>query len=333
MNSRKRPLYELPFGNEGAVVYTDILKFSDNIAKVVSSLNFYESTLPKQEFASKSRVLSIDGLKISASANTPVIVDVGHTDDVTLMIPMQGMSSSTFDNKRLVWGEGVGACFLPSMKRGGDSTYRSLLTLTINEIKLRSTMRAMYGLFDDEKLNANLSAPKVVPLTLGHMNLVNAFHGLSKIIDAANLDAELLQMQGVDDMFYRNIAIMLEPEIFIKRYEKRPQLSKNGFKNACDYALAHLSDRITLTKLENVSGLSQRALHNAFVDKFQKSPMQWVKEQRLNAAHKSLNASNQSDTVTQIALGLGFSNLGQFSIDYRKKFGESPSAALSKQKH
>lgn len=328
MPRHPRSLYALPFGDEAAVVQSDIKKFSDNVAKVVSSLNVYDSRLPQKQFAAKSSVLFINGLKIAASANTPITVDVGHSDDVTLMIPFNGVCHSTFGNTDLVWGPKIGACFLPSMERGGYSDDRSLITLTVDARRLKSTIRTMYGFLNEESVAKSLSTPQVIPLQFGEANLLKAYSHLCKIIDAASLNAEFLRLQGVDDMFYRNMAIMLQPDLVHHVTRKKSTNSRQAIDRACDYALANLANRITLTDLEIAAKLSQRGLHNAFVKRFDMSPMQWVKEQRLLATNTALKTAKSDSTVTSIAMGLGFYNLGPFSAEYKKRFGESPSQTL-----
>jgi AraC-like DNA-binding protein len=44
-----------------------------------------------------------------------------------------------------------------------------------------------------------------------------------------------------------------------------------------------------------------------------------------------LAADCERVTVTQIATGFGFTELGRFSVEYRKVFGESPSDTLHQQ--
>jgi AraC-like DNA-binding protein len=52
---------------------------------------------------------------------------------------------------------------------------------------------------------------------------------------------------------------------------------------------------------------------------------------RLSQARRSLlSADGKSATVTEIATSFGFVELGRFSVEYRKAFGESPSQTLQR---
>jgi len=54
------------------------------------------------------------------------------------------------------------------------------------------------------------------------------------------------------------------------------------------------------------------------------SPMKYVKQIRLD---------NGSTTVTYVAMDHGFFQLGRFSADYRRAFGELPSVTLLRHHH
>jgi transcriptional regulator GlxA family with amidase domain len=50
---------------------------------------------------------------------------------------------------------------------------------------------------------------------------------------------------------------------------------------------------------------------------------------RLSRARRALlSADRKSTKVTEIATCFGFAELGRFSVEYRKAFGESPSQTL-----
>ncbi len=91
---------------------------------------------------------------------------------------------------------------------------------------------------------------------------------------------------------------------------------------------AHLERPITVGRLCQVAGIGERALQKAFESRRGMSPMRFVAERRLAAAHRLLTAANPTLDVTHVALGLGFGHTGRFALLYRQAFGETPSQSL-----
>ena len=59
--------------------------------------------------------------------------------------------------------------------------------------------------------------------------------------------------------------------------------------------------------------------------------MKYVKQMRLECAQRTLLAAEPgTTTVTTIAMDHGFYQLGRFSADYRRVFGELPSETLGR---
>jgi len=85
---------------------------------------------------------------------------------------------------------------------------------------------------------------------------------------------------------------------------------------------------ITTADLARVAGVSARTVQTAFRDHRGCSPKEFLKERRLELAHLTLLAARPGATVTAIAHDCGLQHLGQFSVDYRRRFGESPSETL-----
>jgi len=76
-------------------------------------------------------------------------------------------------------------------------------------------------------------------------------------------------------------------------------------------------------------GVSQRTLEYSFRDLLQVTPIAWLRILRLNRARRDLlRPLHAGATVTEVAVRHGFLHLGHFACDYRRQFGESPSATL-----
>jgi AraC family ethanolamine operon transcriptional activator len=75
--------------------------------------------------------------------------------------------------------------------------------------------------------------------------------------------------------------------------------------------------------------VSRRYLEYAFNDAFGTSPSRYLRLLRLHEVRRRLRKPDAPTTVTREALRLGFNHLSLFSLQYKKAFGESPSATLS----
>jgi transcriptional regulator GlxA family with amidase domain len=100
------------------------------------------------------------------------------------------------------------------------------------------------------------------------------------------------------------------------------------------YIQTRLKDKFSLLDLAEATATSQSSLLRTFKTHHGVSPMQYVKLLRLHAVRRSLLDSDPSSgTVGGVASEYGFRQLGRFSADYRKVFGELPSVTLRRHRH
>lgn len=95
------------------------------------------------------------------------------------------------------------------------------------------------------------------------------------------------------------------------------------------YVRAHLDTPVPVARLCRMLGVSERGLRNAFHKVHGLSPKRWMTAERLRGARRALcDARTRPLTVTDIATGYGFNELGRFAATYRHAFGEAPSDTL-----
>lgn len=76
-------------------------------------------------------------------------------------------------------------------------------------------------------------------------------------------------------------------------------------------------------------GASERTLENCCEEHLGMGPIRYLWLRRMHLARRALIQADPSNTtVTQIATGHGFWELGRFAVSYKGLFGESPSASL-----
>ena len=117
--------------------------------------------------------------------------------------------------------------------------------------------------------------------------------------------------------------------------------ASNSFKRrrqivarARDHVLAHRDRLVTVPELCECLHVSRRTLQYCFEDVAGISPMQYLRIIRLNGARRALRGCcSASRTVRDVAADWGFWHFSQFSSDYRKLFGQSPSQSLRQHGH
>jgi AraC-like DNA-binding protein len=88
----------------------------------------------------------------------------------------------------------------------------------------------------------------------------------------------------------------------------------------------------TLSELANAVGVSVRTLTKGFHDYRDRSPMETLREIRLQGIRAELLIAPVDSTVSSVAHAWGYANLGLFAAAYRRRFGESPSATLRRKR-
>jgi AraC-like DNA-binding protein len=94
-------------------------------------------------------------------------------------------------------------------------------------------------------------------------------------------------------------------------------------------ALANLDEPVDVSALCRALAVSERTLRKAFHKTYGLPPCRHLRMLRLSEARRALlSADYELTTVTEVAMCFGFVELGRFSVEYRKIFGESPSQTL-----
>jgi AraC-like DNA-binding protein len=95
------------------------------------------------------------------------------------------------------------------------------------------------------------------------------------------------------------------------------------------FVRSRLGTPVPVSRLCRVLGISERGLRNAFYGVRGLSPKRSMLAMRLQDVRRALSEPTlEPTTVTRIATGYGFYELGRFAAVYRNAFGEVPSATL-----
>lgn len=114
----------------------------------------------------------------------------------------------------------------------------------------------------------------------------------------------------------------------VEPIELAPSARKRMVDRACEYALAHLDEPLTILELCRTLGASRRKLQYCFQETLGTNPVAYLRALRLNAARRELRRGATEVSVQEVAARWGFWHLSRFSSEYREMFGERPSQTL-----
>jgi AraC-like DNA-binding protein len=106
----------------------------------------------------------------------------------------------------------------------------------------------------------------------------------------------------------------------------RPQ----PLRRALAFIDEHAGDPITLDEIAAAARLSPRGVQAAFRRHLDTTPLSYLRSVRMERAHRDLQGAEPGDGVRVAALAAkwGFTHLGRFAVDYRRRFGTYPSQTL-----
>lgn len=150
---------------------------------------------------------------------------------------------------------------------------------------------------------------------------------MERLLERRSPDFEVQAHQGILSLAVE--AILREETPHTERYPSYHH-RRQVVARVRDYLNSGMPAPVSIDTLCGIAHVSQRTLHNSFTSILGVSPMQFIRLNRLNNVRRRLCEPDAHSTVGQIASDWGFYHLGQFAQDYRRLFGETPSATLSR---
>ena len=325
------PLSFMPFGANSAYIHSSINHFTDAISKTVNTLQAYSHIGDDSNFYYASAYLDINGLSLASSVSTPSRYEVIDGSGLYLFLPFSGFAEAHVDGKKGISSANQHAFFSPEIARTGKTSDLSMVQARICEDRLSATARSMFGERSYKRTKSFVRHPSYIEMQQGDINFDLIYRRLFQLIDDHNLDSNLLSMIGIDDVFYRTLVLMLNSNALNSDevvFDDTSMLS--GINRVTEYISANYSQRVTLTKLEQISGMSGTSLARGFKRRFSCSPMQWLQQYRLKVFNDLLKTARPGETVTSLAFLCGFTRLGALSGQYAQVFGEKPSDTLAR---
>lgn len=330
-----KKLAYLPFGNKGAIANAHLDALSSTLATVLPGDYDIDIIGSPADFRHKTAVTRAGQLPIAVTATTPISVRRSEIPYATFRFPISGTCTYKLSHGSFVEQPGRTAVLLSGKARVAETSggYASA-HLGLDPDRLLATAQAMVGF--NSQVNANklaLNRDREISLQQGPICFDAVFRAHFALLDAFVAQPAAQALQAVDDLIYRSLAMLLYPAILnADEYGPKHSISveRRTLNSVCDHIMAHIDESITLTRLEQISGYSRRSLQYAFLRHFNCTPMEWIRERRLELAHVLLTCPETHTSITQVALRCGFPTYGLFSKYYYARYGKKPSATLAR---
>lgn len=249
---------------------------------------------PTDNFCSYTAGANLNGLTLASICAPARRCHMGGEPAPVLLIPLSGMLKF----------EGDG--FAPSIEAKKTALYissnrpiyietgaSSPVLIRFHLPRLLDTAQRMLGESWNDCLITTFCDPTQIALQCGRFSHDVAFRGLFSLVDSWGENETLRNLSGLDDLFYRALVMAMLPKHLLGESEKLRTAcaSAHQFNRVCEYITANLDQRITLTDLERIGGLSSSGLHQAFMRAYNMSPMAWVRMRRLASRCDLLKSS------------------------------------------
>jgi AraC-like DNA-binding protein len=221
----------------------------------------------------------------------------------------------------------AGDCFLLPPDRPYQASWDSV-SVTVTTLGFENLQRDATWLVDHETVNLDFTRP-ITPAAERHwsqtIGYVERFVGTSPLLDSAPLARRELGwlVNSAVLACFPNSTLDAESASYAG---DTPQ----PLRRALDFIDEHAGEPISLNEIAVAARLSPRGLQAAFRRHLDTTPLAHLRSVRMQRAHRDLQNAEPSNgaSVAAVAARWGFTHLGRFAIEYRRRFGIYPSQTL-----
>jgi AraC-like DNA-binding protein len=204
------------------------------------------------------------------------------------------------------------------------------LSIGINRSSIVSEMEKCLG----RTIGAPIEfAPTVNMASIGGDLLGKTANRLCQVLDqTAPIGRKLLAVRQMERWLASHL-VQSHGHNYTRLLHRRPSMAGPWQVRAAeDYIRANAAMPLSVGDLASIAGVSARTLQYSFRRHRGMSPMEFLREIRLECVRSELLSAVEPATITQAAARWGFSHFGRFAAEYRRRYGEAPSATLHRRR-
>lgn len=276
-----------------------------------------------QAFAAEFSLLDLGGVVVNVARVSPLVFRQEPNDAAALMVKFSGDCAYHHGAIRREVSSGEA---LITRNDGGSHhcVHGSGIGLAIDCALLQRTV--------SDLLDGSGEPPLLATAVLNRGAAAALFSFFAHVDQLLRQDPYLPQVLGLGSQLYRYLAVsQLHLSGGIEQLQRRQRGRRrwsSGLDALVDHIRANRHQPLTMADLERLSHYSARHLTTLFRERFNCTPMQFVRRQRLELAMERLSAPQPGDTVIRIARECGYRHAANFSVDFQKQFGSRASDVL-----
>jgi AraC-like DNA-binding protein len=275
------------------------------------------------QFRTKAGFVKLGDLSLSfCRYDEPVRLTFPEAGFVRQQICLDGSSQSRFGNRLIELDAQNWSATIPAgveVDFQYSASFRQMI-LWIESAALERAATAMFGrsyrLSWESQPNESSVAMKSLRQAVGY---------LASVVEIAGKGSSPIAMVETQDLVLANFLLSHQRELVDSGTRRALLPSSTQMRVLEEYLIAHWNEPVTVEKLAELGNVSVRSIFRHFKSARGCTPLEFIKTLRLENARKKLLDPRTATTVSSVALGCGFNNLGHFAKDYKELFGELPS--------
>ena len=330
------PFPRLAFGENAALRITGERQIQDHLSALQRPLSAFGYRSGSGEARTAIRSVRVDGLFLMATASDAYYLKTETDLSSSLRIPLFGAGEVRQGKRAVRWKAGrIAVVSSYEEPQQLTSERNSILILHYRRNALVRVAKAMYGRENIQEQHLWPETPRLVSTVRGAVDYAQLLMSAATLAEASATDPEHLARIGVSDVVSRLIVAQLMEGTAAADGDleggRKPR-KEAALDLLCERIVSQVGKPMTSTEMEELSGVSGRALRYAFQSRFGCSPQEWQRNVYLDHARGSLSADDGPIVIKALAHDLGFSSAQSFAAFYKRRFGELPNETLATKK-
>jgi AraC-like DNA-binding protein len=220
----------------------------------------------------------------------------------------------------------AGECFLLPPDRPYRAAWNSVMA-EVTTLSFDDLQRDALGLVDRGTVNIDFTRP-ITPAAGRHWSQTIRYVRGS-VSKSPLLAAAPLARRELDWLVSSAVLACFPNSTLDAESASYPSDTPQPLRRALAFIDEHAGDPITLNEIAVAARLSPRGLQASFRRHLDTTPLAQLRRVRMERAHLDLQNAEPGDTsVAALAARWGFTHLGRFAVEYRRRYGSSPSQTL-----